>query len=62
MLTVNDTALTLDDVINRLQVPGKHPKRTLLTYIRSGRIRGRKVGKQWRFHPQAITDFLLGKS
>ncbi len=62
MLTINDTPLTLDDVVERLKVPGKSPKRTVIAYIKDGKIKARKIGKAWRFHPQAISDFLLGKS
>lgn len=62
MLTINDTPLTLEDVVSRLKVPGKHPKRTVVSYIRAGKIRARKIGREWRVHPQAISDFLMGKS
>lgn len=62
MLTINDTTLTLDDMVVHLKVPGKNPKRTITAYIKDGRIKAQKIAGQWRCHPQAMADYLLGKS
>jgi len=61
LTTFNDATLTVDDVVERLKVTGKNPRRTVISYALKGLLRGRRINRDWRFHPQAITDFLLGK-
>ena len=36
----------------------KLPKPTVYKLVRDGRLPGRKIGRQWRFHKGAIDDWL----
>ncbi len=46
--------LTPTDVANRLQVN----ERTVTLWLRKGRLRGFKVGKEWRISPDDLQAFL----
>lgn len=35
--------------------------KTCQKLAREGRIRGQKIGQNWRFHKDAVRDFLLSK-
>ena len=45
---------TLDEVANILKVT----KRTLYTYLKTGKLKAFKMGKYWRVTEQALQDFL----
>lgn len=49
--------LTMDEAIERL----KTTRATLSRWLKSGQIRGMKVGRQWRFYPGDIERFLRGQ-
>ncbi len=55
-----DTAdlLTMEQAIKRL----KTTRPTFYRWLRSGKIKGSKVGRQWRFRPEDIDRFLSGDS
>jgi excisionase family DNA binding protein len=38
------------------------PKSTVYRQARSGRLPGKKVGRQWRFRKQTIDEWLAGDS
>ena len=46
--------MTLDEVCEYLRIP----KSSLYRLAQNGRIPCRKVGKHWRFHREAIDDWL----
>jgi excisionase family DNA binding protein len=46
--------LTPTDVANRLQVN----ERTVCQWLREGRLRGFKIGKEWRISPDDLQAFL----
>lgn len=45
---------TLDEVADILKVT----KRTLYTYLKTGKLKAFKMGKYWRVTEQALQDFL----
>lgn len=50
--------MTLDE----LAVYLKLPKSTLYKLIQDGKVPGQKLGKQWRFHKQAVDQWLNSAS
>ena len=57
-----DISLTVDDIVEILKVSGKDPQRMVRGYFNKRLIKGRQICREWRCHPKAIEDFLLGKS
>ncbi len=53
-MMINEKLLTPVDVANRLQVD----ERTVTQWLRKGRLRGFKVGKEWRISPDDLQAFL----
>lgn len=49
--------LTVDQVKTMLGVSD----RTVFRYIKKGDLKGFKMGKEWRFEPSDIDDFILGR-
>lgn len=49
--------IDMDEAIERL----KTTRPTFYRWLRSGRITGMKVGRQWRFYPEDIDRFLKGQ-
>ena len=52
-----ETLLTMGEAIERLATT----RATFNRWLKSGRVRGFKVGRQWRFRPADIEGFLGGK-
>lgn len=52
---MTDTVLTPDQVATRLQV---NP-RTVSAWLKTGRLRGSKVGRLWRIPSECVDEFLL---
>jgi len=52
-----DQLLTMAEAIERL----KTTRATFYRWLRSGRIQGLKVGRQWRFRPADLERFLAGE-
>jgi type IV pilus assembly protein PilB len=50
--------LSMDEAIETLRTT----RPTFYRWLRSGRIKGHKVGRQWRFYPADIERFLQGES
>ncbi len=50
----SEKLLTPTDVANRLQVS----ERTVTQWLRKGRLRGFKLGKEWRISPDDLQAFL----
>ena len=50
-----DDVLTVDDVAGYLRVP----RSSIYKLAQQGVLRGRKVGKHWRFHRKAVEQWLL---
>lgn len=46
--------LTIDELARYLKIP----KSTLYKLVREGSVPCQKVGKHWRFHKEAIDDWL----
>lgn len=49
--------LTIDQLADYLQIP----KSTLYKLVQEGKVPGKKVGRQWRFHREAV-DIWLAES
>ncbi|MBU2499971.1 helix-turn-helix domain-containing protein [bacterium] len=49
--------LTIDELAVYLKIP----KSTLYKLVREGSVPCQKVGKHWRFHRDAIDDWLKGR-
>jgi excisionase family DNA binding protein len=49
-----DEVLTIEELADYLKVP----KSTLYKLVREGSVPCQKVGKHWRFHKEAIDDWL----
>jgi excisionase family DNA binding protein len=49
-----DQLLTVDDVAHRLQRPATQVRE----WLRSGCLRGKKMGKSWRITWAAVDDFI----
>ena len=56
-VTVEDELLQMDAAIALL----KTTRPTFYRWLRSGKLKGRKVGRQWRFHRSEIDRFLAGQ-
>lgn len=54
-----DHALTDRDVAAMLKLRNKTSWKTVQKYAREGKILGKQIGNQWRFHPIAVENFLL---
>lgn len=48
------TAYTVDDIAELLQVS----QRTVYDYLRSGKLKGKKIGKYWKVTEEALRAFL----
>ncbi len=53
----NEDLLSMEEAIEQL----KTTRSTFYRWLRSGQIKGMKVGRQWRFYPQDIERFLKGE-
>lgn len=53
----NEDLLSMEEAIEQL----KTTRSTFYRWLRSGQIKGMKVGRQWRFYPQDIARFLNGE-
>lgn len=54
----DEVLLSMDEAIEKLRTT----RPTFYRWLRSGRIKGHKVGRQWRFYPADIARFLQGES
>lgn len=52
-----DSVLTIDELASYLKIA----KSTLYNLAQEGRVPGQKVGRHWRFHREAVDEW-LGKS
>ena len=63
MLHVGDEigfkALSCEQVAELMGLTHKQRGVTICRLAASGSLKGRKVGRTWRFHPQAVQDYLL---
>lgn len=48
------TVYTVDDIAELLQVS----QRTVYDYLRSGKLKGKKIGKSWKVTEEALRAFL----
>lgn len=48
------TVYTVDDIAELLQVS----QRTVYDYLRSGKLKGKKIGKYWKVTEEALRAFL----
>lgn len=55
---IESTVLTIDDLANYLKVS----KSTLYKLAQEGAVPGQKVGRHWRFHRQAVDEWLCNQS
>jgi excisionase family DNA binding protein len=46
--------MTIDQLAEYLQIP----KSTLYKLVQDGKVPGKKVGRQWRFHREAVDAWL----
>jgi len=54
MIEQPSEVLTIDDLAGYLKIP----KSTLYKLVREGSVPCHKVGKHWRFHKEAIVEWL----
>ncbi len=54
MAESNDRVLTIDQLAEYLKLP----KSTLYHLARRGDVPGQKIGRHWRFHKEAIDNWL----
>jgi len=52
--TVAQTVMSIDQLAAYLQLP----KSTLYKLVQEGKVPGRKLGRQWRFHRSAVDAWL----
>jgi excisionase family DNA binding protein len=52
-----NTVMTVEEVSNYLRIP----RSSIYTLAQDGRIPCQKVGRQWRFHREAIDEWLCGQ-
>jgi len=57
MATYANEIMNLDELVDYLRIP----KSTLYKLIQRGSLPGKKIGKQWRFHKEAVDAWLLHK-
>jgi len=50
----SDDIMTIEDLAAYLQIS----KSTLYKLVQEGKLPGQKVGKRWRFHKEAINEWL----
>ena len=59
MAKESDSIMTIEEVAAYLKIP----KSTVYTLAQEGKMPRQKVGRQWRFHKEAINDWIReGKS
>jgi excisionase family DNA binding protein len=49
---------TIEDVVDILKVKSVDPKRTVMRWLKDGKMRGFKAGKEWRITESALTEFI----
>lgn len=54
MMEIQNSILTIEDLSAYLKIP----KSTLYRLAQEGRLPGQKIGKHWRFHKEAVDDWL----
>jgi excisionase family DNA binding protein len=54
MATPNDSVLTIEELAEYLKLS----KSTLYHFARDGKVPGVKVGRHWRFHRDAIDEWM----
>jgi len=54
MATYADEIMSLDELVDYLKVS----KSTLYKLVQRGHLPGKKIGKQWRFHKEAVDAWL----
>jgi excisionase family DNA binding protein len=57
MVTYADEIMSLDELVDYLKVS----KSTLYKLVQRGDLPGRKIGKQWRFHKEAVDAWLKSR-
>lgn len=57
-MSQHDDVLSMEEAIERL----KTTRPTFYRWLRAGRIKGHKVGRQWRFYASDLERFLQGES
>lgn len=57
-MNTNDDVLTIDELAEYLKLS----KSTLYKLAQERKVPGQKIGKHWRFHRDAIDDWLRGDS
>lgn len=50
--------MNLDELVDYLRIP----KSTLYKLIQRGSLPGKKIGKQWRFHKEAVDAWILNNT
>ncbi len=54
MVVPSDDIMTIDGLAGYLKIS----KSTLYKLVQDGKLPGQKVGKRWRFHKEAIDEWL----
>jgi excisionase family DNA binding protein len=58
MTTYADEIMSLDELVDYLKVS----KSTLYKLVQRGHLPGKKIGKQWRFHKEAVDAWLKNQT
>ena len=54
MAAPSDDIMTMDELAEYLKIS----KSTLYKLVQDGKLPGQKIGKRWRFHKEAIDEWL----
>ncbi len=57
-LVMVDPVHTIEEVVDALKVRSKDPQRTVIRWIKDGKLRGFKAGKEWRVTESALEEFM----
>lgn len=62
LIPVSNACFTVDEAAALLKVHTVNPRLTIMKLARKRVLKGYKIGKEWRFHPDSINNLLLGKA
>lgn len=54
--------MTADEVASYLKLSQKHGRKTVISWVRQGKLKALRAGDLYRFRIEDITDFLESKS
>ena len=55
---MTETLMTAAEVVQKLRIESRNPARTLAYYRDQGKLRGVRIGKQFKYRPVDIDNFI----